>query len=102
MGTYEGPRRDTAGSLQTFHARRLRTAVTTGHDWFESESIVFDADLSTSHIRGFVSNELETLSAGLDENPSDLRNIRNHEEPQRVENAALELPATLEALLETR
>ena len=58
--------------------------------------------MNSVDLLGFVRSELEALSAGIDNFSSDLSGVFTHEESSKLENAAMELSAVLEALVTIR
>ena len=80
---------------QTSYPRRCRSTLATGHGWADTDNV--DDDL-----QGFVRSELEALSAGIDDFPSDLPSVLTQEESSELENAAMELSSVPEALVTIR
>ena len=58
--------------------------------------------MNSADLQGFVRSELEALSAGIDDFPSDLSSVFTQEEFSRLENAAMELSSVPEALVTIR
>ena len=58
--------------------------------------------MNSADLQGFVRNELEALSAGIDNFSSDLSSVLTHEESSKLENAAMELSPVPEALVTVR
>ena len=57
---------------------------------------------NSADLQGFGRSELEALSAGIDDFPSDLPSIFTQEESSKLENAAMELSSVPEALITIR
>ena len=57
---------------QTSYPRRYRCAPATGHEWVDTDSVDGETDVNSADLQGFVRSELEALSAGIDDFPSDL------------------------------
>ena len=58
--------------------------------------------MNSADLQGLVRSELEALSAGIDDLPSDLSSVFTQEESSKLENAAMELSSVLEALVTIR
>ena len=58
--------------------------------------------MNSADLQGFVRSELEALSAGIDDFPSDLSSVFTQEESSRLENAAMDLSSVPEALVTIR
>ena len=81
------PRNDKAGSSSAYqrrenasHPRRYRSALATGHEWADTESVDDETDVISADLKGFVQSELEALSAGLDEFSCFLSSVFTHAE----------------------
>ena len=59
-------------------------------------------DVNSADLQGFVRSELEALSAGIDDFPSDLSSVFSQEESSKLENAAMDLSSVPEALVTIR
>ena len=73
------PRNDHAGSSSAYqrrehtsYPRRYRSALATGHEWADTESVDDATDVNSADLQGFVRSELEALSAGINDFSSDL------------------------------
>ena len=55
------------------YPRRYRSALTTGHEWADTDSFDEDVDVNSADLQGFVRSELEALSAGIDDFPANCR-----------------------------
>ena len=58
--------------------------------------------MNSADLQGFVRSELEALSAGIDDFPSDLSSVFTQEESSKLENAAMDLSSVPEALVTIR
>ena len=103
------PRNDHTGSSpvyqrreQTSYPRRHRSAHATGHEWADTDSVDDETDVNSADLQGFARSELEALSAGVDDFPSDLSIVFTQEESSKLENAAMELSSVPEALVTIR
>ena len=84
------------------YPRRYRSALTTGHEWADTDSVDEDVDVNSADLQGFVRNELEALSAGMGDFSSELQSVFTHEESANLESAAMDLSAVPEALVTVR
>ena len=105
MDTCDGQKNDNALSSSSYqrrdtasYPRRYRSALGTGHEWADTESVDDETDVNSADLQGFVRSELEALSTGI-EFLRDLSSIFTHEESSKLENAAMELSAVPEALM---
>ena len=87
---------------QTSYPRRHRSALATGHEWADTDSVDDETDVNSADLQGFVRSELEALSAGIDDFPSDLSSVFTQEESSKLENAAMDLFSVPEALVTIR
>ena len=87
---------------QTSYPRRYRSALATGHEWADTDSVDDETDVNSADLQGFVRSELEALSAGIDDFPSDLSSVFTQEESSKLENAAMDLSSVPEALVTIR
>ena len=87
---------------QTSYPRRYRSALATGHEWADTDSVDDETDVNSADLQGFVRSKLEALSAGIDDFPSDLSSVFTQDESSRLENAAMELSSVPEALVTIR
>ena len=87
---------------QTSYTRRYRSTLATGHEWADTDSVDDETDVNFADLQGFVRSELEALSAGIDDFPSDLSSVFTQEESSRLENAAMDLSSVPEALVTIR
>ena len=108
-GQQRRPRNDNAGSSSAYqrreHAsyqRRYSSALASGHEWADTESVDEETDVNSGDLRGFVRSELKALSAGMDDCSSDLSSLFTYEESAKLENAPMELSAVPEALMTVR
>ena len=81
---------------QTSYPRRYRSTLATGHEWADTDS-VDETDVNSADLQGFVRSELEALSAGIDDFPSDLSSVFTQEESSKLEKAAMDLSSVPEA-----
>ena len=86
---------------QTSYPRRYRSALATGHEWADTDS-VDETDVNSADLQGFVRSELEAPPVGIDDFPSDLSSVFTQEESSRLENAAMDLSSVPEALVTIR
>ena len=98
MDTHDGqetitldPRQRIRKESKTSYPRRYRSALATGHEWVDTDSVDDETDVNSADLQGFVRSELEALSAGIDDFPSDLSSVFTQEESSRLENAAMDL-----------
>ena len=84
---------------QMSYPRRYRSTLATGHEWADTDSVDDETDVNSADLQGFVRSELEALSAGIDDFPSDLSSVFTQEESSRLENAAMDLSSVPEALV---
>ena len=70
MDTHDGSRNDHTGPHQrireenkTSYPRRHRSALATGHEWADTDSVDDETDVNSADLQGFVRSELEALSA---------------------------------------
>ena len=103
------PRNDHTGSSsayqrreQTSYPRRYRSTLATGHEWADTDSVDDETDVNSADLQGFARSELEALSAGIDDFPSDLSSVFTQEESSKLENAAMDLSFVPEALVTIR
>ena len=103
------PRNNSAGSSSAYqtrdnasYPRRYRSALATGHEWADTESVDDETDVNSADLQGFVRSELEAPPAGIDDFASDLSSVFTHEESAKLENAAMKLSAVPEALVTIR
>ena len=87
---------------QTSHPRRYRSTLATGHEWADIDSVDDETDVNSADLQGFARSELEALSAGIDDFPSDLSSVFTQEESSKLENAAMDLSSVPEALVTIR
>ena len=52
------------------HPRRYRSALATGHEWADTESVDEETGVNSADFQGFVRSELEALSAVIDDFPA--------------------------------
>ena len=64
---------------QTSYPRRYRSTLATGHEWADTDSVDDETDVNSADLQGFVRSELEALSAGIDDFPSDLSSVFTQE-----------------------
>ena len=83
------------------HSRRSRNDHT-GHEWADTDSVDNETDVKSADLQGIVRSELEALSAGIDDFPSDLSSVFTQDESSRLENAAMDLSSLPEALITIR
>ena len=84
---------------QTSYPRRCRRTLATGHEWADTDSADDETDVNSGDLLGFVRSELEALSAGIDDFPSDLSSVFAQEESSKLENATKDLSSVPEALV---
>ena len=60
---------------QTSYPRRYRSTLATGHEWADTDSVDDESVVNSADLQGFVRSELEALSAGIDDFPSDLSSV---------------------------
>ena len=84
---------------QTSYPRRCRSTLATGHEWADIDSVDHEPDVNSADLQNFVRSELEALSAGNDDFPSDLSSVFSQEESSKLENAAMDLSSVPEALV---
>ena len=87
---------------QTSYPRRYRSTLATGHEWADTDSVDDESVVNSADLQGFVRIELEALSAGIDDFPSDLSSFFTQEESSKLENAAMDLSSVPEALVTIR
>ena len=87
---------------QTSYPRRYRSTLATGHEWADTDSVDDETGVNSADLQGFVRSELEALSAGIDDFPSDLSSVFTQEESSKLENAAMDLSSVREALVTIR
>ena len=87
---------------QTSYPRRYRSTLATGHERADTDSVDDETDVNSADLQGFVRSELEALSAGIDDFPSDLSSVFTQEEFSKLENAAMDLSSVPEALVTIR
>ena len=87
---------------QTSYPRRYRSALATGHEWADTDSVDDETDVNSAALQVFVRSELEALSAGIDDFPSDLSSVFTQGESSKLENAAMDLSSVPEALVTIR
>ena len=109
MDTHDGQKNDHTGPSsvyqrreQTSYPRRYRSALATGHEWADTDSVDDETDVNSADLQGFVRSELEALSAGIGDFPSDLSSVFTQEESSKLENAAMDLSSVPEALVTIR
>ena len=74
----------------------------TGHEWADTDSVDNETDVNSADLQGFARSELEALSAGIDDFPSDLSSVFTQKESSKLENAAMDLSSVPEALVNIR
>ena len=82
---------------QTLYPRRYRSTLATGHEWADTDSVDDETDVNPADLQGFLRSELEALSAGIDDFPSDVSSVFTQEESAKLENAAMILSSVPEA-----
>ena len=87
---------------QTSYPRRYRSALATVHEWADTDSVDDETDVNSADLQGFVRSELEALSAGIDDFPSDLSSVFTQEQSSKLENVAMDLSSVPEALVTMR
>ena len=60
---------------QTSYPRRYRSTLAIGHEWADTDSVDDETDVNSGDLQGFVRSELEALSAGIEDFPSDLSSV---------------------------
>ena len=56
----------------------------------DTDSVDDETDVNSADLQGFVRSELEALSAGIDDFPSDLSSVFTQEESSKLENVAMD------------
>ena len=87
---------------QMSYPRRHRSTLTAGHEEADTDSVDEETDVDSADLQGFVRSELEALSAGIDDCPSDPSSVFTQEDSSRLENAAKDLSSASEASVPIR
>ena len=80
-----------------------RSTLAIGHEWADTDSVDDETDVNSGDLQGFVRSELEALSAGIEDFPSDLSSVfTSRGVLLKLENAAMDLSSGPEALVTIR
>ena len=60
---------------QTSYPRRYRSTLAIGQEWADTDSVDDETDVNSADLQGFVRSELEALSAGIEDFPSDFSSV---------------------------
>ena len=99
---HTGPSSSYQRREQMSYPRRYRSNLATGHERADTDSVDDETDVTSADLQGFVRSELEALSAGIDDFPSDPSSVFTQDESSRLENAAMDLSSVPEALMTIR
>ena len=55
-----------------------------GHEWADTDSVDDENNVNPADLQGFVRSDLEALSAGIDDFPSDLSSVFTQEESSKL------------------